>query len=134
MSEHKKIHDDREHQKSAKNEEPRVVRDPVELRKRLRATHRDGYIRRFFNEDRLDYALQLGYTFVEQNELNNTVLTQDPSQMGQGLKYKRIYVGNGTYQVLMEIKEDLYKEYRTIHDKTVDDREATIKGLSKGRQ
>lgn len=86
---------------------PKVAQDRPKRKRmgaqdRLRFSKRPGYFRRVFNDidDRLERALDAGYTFVMSKERGGTPRTSDASAMGSNVSKP---VGSGVNGVLMEI-------------------------------
>jgi len=87
----------------------RPVRVPLGTRNVLTAPKRKGYVRRFVNIEpgRIEQFEAAGYTVVKEN-----VQVGDP-KIGKNLRPGSgvsLPVGGGTSTVLMEIKEEYYKE------------------------
>jgi len=87
----------------------RPVRIPLGTRNVLTAPKKKGYVRRFVNDEpgRIEQFEAAGYAVVKEN-----IEVGDPA-IGKGLdpgSAVSLSVGGGTKAVLMEIREDFYKE------------------------
>ena len=90
--------------------EGRPVRKPVSQVRVLSAPTRKGYVRRFVNDvpDRIRIFTEGGWTPV----IEEGISTADSARLAEspmGSIYKR-HVGNNVSAILMEIKEEFYKE------------------------
>lgn len=109
----------------------RPKRTPIELRNKLAANKRDGFVRRWVNENRYEYCTALGYRpVVGKGEDVSQSLTQDPSKQGSSLI--RRDVGGGMTAILMEIPEETYREYKAAGQAELDQLEESMSGKSKG--
>jgi len=88
----------------------RPKRVPLGTRNVLRYPKRPGFVRRVVNDvdDRVQRFQQAGYEIVQKKDLpSGDPRAGDASQMGMPVSKS---VGNGVKGVLMEIKEEWYKE------------------------
>lgn len=118
------------------NENPkpaaRPKRVPIGRRDVLKYSKRPGYVRRVVNDeyDRVQMFIDAGYEPVVGHETGTTTRGQDASQLGSTVSRP---VGGGMKGVLMEIPEDLYKEYQEAKDEGVDELELSMRRNIKGR-
>ena len=87
----------------------RPIRIPLGTRNVLTAPKREGYVRRFVNDekDRVQQFEDAGYTIVHEEVQVGDPKAGNETQVGS---ITNKAVGNGTRAVLMEIKEEWYKE------------------------
>lgn len=120
--------------------EGKRVRVPLGVpRMKLTSGHREGYVRRWINDDRLQSAEKGGYSYVRLEDAGE-VGTFDVSQRnGLGDKVSRV-VGrhqNGSPMMayLMEIKQEWYDEDQRAKQAPIDEQEMAIKrGAGPGNQ
>lgn len=96
---------------------------PISTRHVLRYPNRPGYRRRLVNDenDRVEMLREAGYEIVSGKMTGTSTRGVDASQLGSAVVRP---VGGGVKGVLMEIPEDLYKEYqdaKEAHLKKIDD-------------
>lgn len=108
--------------------EKKKVRVPMSQSRRLRFAPRKGYHRHIFNDDkktnRIQRALDAGYTFVKTDEDGRDSRVGDTSRVGKNTSQM---VGDGMMAYLMEIPQELYDEDRGIIQKKLDLQMAEIK-------
>jgi hypothetical protein len=107
--------------------EKRPKRIPLGTRNVLKYPERPGYKRRVVNdvEDRIQRFQQAGYEIVQKKDLpSGDPRAGDASQMGMPVAKN---VGNGVKGVLMEIKEEWYKEDQVRKQTGVSAQEAAMK-------
>jgi len=87
----------------------RPIRVPLGTRNVLTAPKREGYVRRFVNDekDRIQQFEDAGYTIVHEEVQVGDSKAGNETQVGS---ITNKAVGNGTRAVLMEIKEEWYQE------------------------
>jgi len=87
----------------------RPIRIPLGTRNVLTAPKREGYVRRFVNDekDRIQQFEDAGYTIVRDEVQIGDPKAGNETQVGS---ITNKAVGNGTRAVLMEIKEEWYEE------------------------
>lgn len=116
-----------------KNSPKRPKRVPLGTRNVLTAPERQGYVRRFVNDeaDRVARFEAAGYNIVrEQVEVGDPKAGKN-SQIGSVV---RPNVGSGKTAVLMEIKEEYYKEDQEAQQRRVDEGERDMRtNLNSGR-
>lgn len=96
----------------------RPVRIPLGARNILTAPKRNGYVRRFVNDEpgRVKMYEEAGYTVVKEDiEVGNTTIGKE-TQPGSAVK---LSVGGDKNAVLMEIKEDWHKEDQIRKNKAI---------------
>lgn len=126
MSEHNRPEDNRPEDNRVEDKRPERV--PLGTGKNvLTAPQRDGYRRRFINDDgdRLKNALAAGYTFVEENvQVGDEDIT--PRNTSLGARTEITAFRDGTKAFLMELPEELAKEDDALKAKAVDSAEEAI--------
>ena len=87
----------------------RPIRIPLGTRNVLTTSKREGYVRRFVNDekDRIQQFEDAGYTIVHDDVQVGDPKAGNETQIGS---ITNKAVGNGTRAVLMEIKEEWYQE------------------------
>lgn len=108
-------------------------RVPVGSRDVLNAPEREGYKRRFVNDEdgRIQAFLDAGYTIVEGKTQMGDKSAGDASQLGS---VARKPVGGGTNAVLMEIKQDWFKEDQDAKEARLKEKEQGLLLDQNGRQ
>ena len=107
-------------------------RTPIGRRNVLKAEEREGYKRRFVNDTdgRVQTFLEAGYTIVSDGTQTGDANVGDASRLGSNSGKP---VGGGTNAVLMEIKEDWYKEDQDAKQAHIKDKEAGLLNDETGR-
>lgn len=107
----------------------RPKRVPIHKRKILDAPQREGYVRRFVNDElgRIQMFLEAGWTFVCSENTVREKRAQDASNLGSA---ERVVVNRDPHArsntaVLMEIKEEWYNESQAYMQDQVDRTEAS---------
>jgi len=104
----------------------RKKRVPLYEKSVLQAEEREGYKRRWVNDDgpRIKNFLDAGYTFVQDPFATKIDKSSGiPSQMGSAVKTK---VGQNLFAYLMEVPMEFYLEDQAIKQKRVDETEESF--------
>jgi hypothetical protein len=111
-----------------KKEPTEKVRIPLHESRRLRFPKREGFHRRVFNDDkkkdRIQKALNAGYTFVTEDVEGRDPRAGDASRIGANTSQ---HVGDGMTGFLMEIPQELYDEDQRSKQQKIDMQEAAIR-------
>ncbi len=108
-------------------------RTPISQRNKLKAEQKDGFKRRFVNEDpdRIQMFLDAGWTLVTDGSKAGDSQVGEARRLGSATGKP---VGGGKTAVLMEIPEEYYQEDAAAKEKKIKATEAGLLNNESGRQ
>lgn len=109
---------------SEKRKVNRPKRSRIELKNKLSAKPREGYVRRWVNESNFEDRHRLGYRPVDGDEDMSQNLFQDASKQGSSMVSRT--AGGGQRTILMEIPLEEYEDLRNQYDEEVNSTESGI--------
>jgi len=110
----------------------RVERTPIAAQAVLNSESRDGFYRRWVNDypGRIDKFLKAGYSFVKNEDNNNTDQVQDPTVMDSScvrrVVNKGLNDGMGRTAYLMEIPKEWWEEDQALKEVKISELEDEI--------